>query len=366
MGGGFGSKLQLGAEGLICARLAQAGERAGQADARSQGRASGDRQPSVGGGADQGRRLGRRHDHRVRRPSRGAPAAPAPPRASRCRTSTRSRTAAGRTRTSSSTPASSGRCARRAIRRARFITEIMMDELADRVKMDPVEFRIKNLPPEAPNAMWRAYLREGAAAFGWDKRHPTGDTTPGPIKTGMGVAIGTWGGGGRGPAQAHCEIASDGSVIMRVGTQDLGTGTRTLVAIVDGRDARPAGQRGHAGDRRHDVSASAAARAAARPPRSDQPGDPHRRGQGARRAEGEGRAGARRRRPTSLVADGRPHPRQGQRRRRACRGRTPASRSAPQPISADGDWQPGLSSVTHQRRAVRRGARSTSRPASSR
>ena len=43
-----------------------------------------------------------------------------------------------------------------------FITEIMMDELADLVKMDPVEFRIKNLPPEAPNAMWRAYLREGA------------------------------------------------------------------------------------------------------------------------------------------------------------------------------------------------------------
>ena len=69
-----------------------------------------------------------------------------------------------------------------------FITEIMMDELADKVKMDPVEFRLKNLPPEAPNAMWGSYLREGAAEFGWNKRHPTGDKTPGPIKTGMGVA----------------------------------------------------------------------------------------------------------------------------------------------------------------------------------
>jgi xanthine dehydrogenase YagR molybdenum-binding subunit len=98
--------------------------------------------------------------------------------------------------------------------------------------MDPIEFRIKNLPPEAPNAMWASYLREGAAEFGWNKRHPTGDKAAGPIKTGMGVAIGTWGGGGRGPAQAHCEIASDGSVIMRVGTQDIGTGTRTLVAVV--------------------------------------------------------------------------------------------------------------------------------------
>ena len=100
------------------------------------------------------------------------------------------------------------------------------------VSMDPVQFRIKNLPPQAPNAMWSAYLREGAAEFGWDKRHATGDKTAGPIKPGMGVAIGTWGGGGRGPAQAHCEIGADGSVIMRVGTQDLGTGTRTVLATV--------------------------------------------------------------------------------------------------------------------------------------
>jgi len=113
-----------------------------------------------------------------------------------------------------------------------FHTEIMMDELADQVGMDPVEFRIKNLPPEAPNAMWRSYLREGAAEFGWDKRHATGDTTPGPIKTGMGVSVHTWGGGGRGPAPAHCEIASDGGVVVRLGTQDLGTGTRTLIAVI--------------------------------------------------------------------------------------------------------------------------------------
>jgi xanthine dehydrogenase YagR molybdenum-binding subunit len=112
-----------------------------------------------------------------------------------------------------------------------FITEMYMEELADLVKMDPVEFRIKNLPPEAPNAMWRAYLRQGAAEFGWNKRHPTGDPTPGPIKTGMGVAINTWGGGGS-QGRAHVEISSDGTVVVRCGTQDLGTGTRTLVAVV--------------------------------------------------------------------------------------------------------------------------------------
>jgi xanthine dehydrogenase YagR molybdenum-binding subunit len=112
-----------------------------------------------------------------------------------------------------------------------FVTEVLLEELADRVKMDPVEFRIKNLPPEAPNAMWRSYLRRGAAEFGWDKRHPTGDPAPGPIKSGMGVAVNTWGGGGRG-SQAQCEISPDGLVVVRCGTQDLGTGTNTMIAVI--------------------------------------------------------------------------------------------------------------------------------------
>ena len=112
-----------------------------------------------------------------------------------------------------------------------FLTEILMDELADRVKMDPVEFRVKNCPPDAPNAKWRAYLPEAAKLFGWDKRHPTGDATPGPIKTGFGCAVHQWGGGGRG-SQARCEIMPDGSVVMKCGTQDIGTGTRTIVTMV--------------------------------------------------------------------------------------------------------------------------------------
>jgi len=112
-----------------------------------------------------------------------------------------------------------------------FLTEILMDELADRVKMDPVAFRIKNLPPKAPNAMWADYYEIGAKRFGWDKRHPTGDPAPGPIKNGFGCSAHRWGGGGRG-SQAHCDIMADGSVVMKCGTQDLGTGTRTIVAIV--------------------------------------------------------------------------------------------------------------------------------------
>jgi len=112
-----------------------------------------------------------------------------------------------------------------------FCTEILMDELADRVKMDPVAFRIKNLPDKAPNAMWGEYFEIGAKAFGWEKRHPTGDPTPGPIKNGYGCSAHRWGGGGSG-TRAHVDIAADGSVVVKCGTQDLGTGTRTIVALV--------------------------------------------------------------------------------------------------------------------------------------
>ena len=112
-----------------------------------------------------------------------------------------------------------------------FLTEMLMDELADKLQMDPLEFRIKNLPPEAPNAMWRKYFPVAAERFGWSKRHVTGDPTPGPIKRGMGCAANRWGGGGQG-TKAQCEILPDGSVVVRCGTQDLGVGTKTIVAII--------------------------------------------------------------------------------------------------------------------------------------
>jgi len=112
-----------------------------------------------------------------------------------------------------------------------FVTEVLMDELADQVRMDPVEFRLKNLPPLAPNAMWAKYFPIGAERINWKSRHVTGDPTPGPIKRGLGCSANRWGGAGTG-ARAHCEIAGDGSVVMRCGTQDIGTGNRTIMAMV--------------------------------------------------------------------------------------------------------------------------------------
>jgi xanthine dehydrogenase YagR molybdenum-binding subunit len=113
-----------------------------------------------------------------------------------------------------------------------FITEVLMDELADKVGIDPLEFRLKNLPPEAPNAMWGKYFPMGAEKVGWRRRHKTGDPAPGPIKRGLGCAANRWGGGGSPQTRAHVEIHPDGGALIRVGTQDIGTGTRTVLALV--------------------------------------------------------------------------------------------------------------------------------------
>ena len=113
-----------------------------------------------------------------------------------------------------------------------FITEVVMDDLAAVLKMDPLEFRLKNLPPEAPDALWGQRFKVGAEKFGWSKRHPDGDPAPGPIKRGMGCAANRWAGGGSRQTRGQCEIFPDGGVVMRIGTQDIGTGTRTVVEIV--------------------------------------------------------------------------------------------------------------------------------------
>lgn len=112
-----------------------------------------------------------------------------------------------------------------------FLTELMMDELADQARLDPLEFRLRNLPPDAPNARWRTYYPMGAQKIGWSRRHPTGDPTPGPIKKGMGCSGHLWGGAGQG-TRVHLEIHPDGGVVVQCGTQDIGTGTKTIVAMV--------------------------------------------------------------------------------------------------------------------------------------
>ncbi len=111
-----------------------------------------------------------------------------------------------------------------------FAMESLMDELAYKIGMDPVEFRIKNLPENDAHVR---QLRRGAKEIGWEKRNPTPGGSPGTLKRGFGCACGIWGGGGRPMCQVDVLVGRDGSVKVSCGSQDLGTGTRTyMVAIV--------------------------------------------------------------------------------------------------------------------------------------
>jgi len=110
---------------------------------------------------------------------------------------------------------------------ASFGTESMMDELAVKLGMDPVEFRLLNDPSDVRKREYNV----GRDKFGWAKKYKKPGSSTGTIKTGVGCAGGTWGGGGKG-SEAEAQINPDGTVELRCGTQDLGTGSRTVVALV--------------------------------------------------------------------------------------------------------------------------------------
>jgi xanthine dehydrogenase YagR molybdenum-binding subunit len=112
---------------------------------------------------------------------------------------------------------------------ASFLMESAVDELAYKLGMDPLAFRIKN----DPFPIRQAEYKIGAERIGWkEKWNPRPGAAPGPTKRGVGVACSTWGGGGGGGTQVDVKISPDGGVWVGVGTQDLGTGVRTLIAAI--------------------------------------------------------------------------------------------------------------------------------------
>ncbi|MBV8224324.1 MAG: xanthine dehydrogenase family protein molybdopterin-binding subunit [Verrucomicrobia bacterium] len=110
---------------------------------------------------------------------------------------------------------------------ASFGMESIMDEMALALGMDPVDLRIKNDPSE----IRRQQYRIAAQRFGWSAKYRSLPSSDSPVKTGIGCAGATWGGGGHG-SEAEVRINRDGTVEVLCGTQDLGTGTKTLIAVV--------------------------------------------------------------------------------------------------------------------------------------
>ena len=113
-----------------------------------------------------------------------------------------------------------------------FALEGMIDELAEAIGMDPLALRKKN----DPNPVRQAQYDVGSDEIGWQRRKPSG-SGKGRIKRGLGMASARWGHNARpgtrmGPHGARCVIESDGSVLVANGCQDLGTGTRTIIAML--------------------------------------------------------------------------------------------------------------------------------------
>ena len=116
---------------------------------------------------------------------------------------------------------------------AAVITMGAMDDLAAKLNMDPLDLWTKNLSLTGPRERtYREELPIAAELMGWkEKWRPRGQNISGNIARGLGVSIHTWGGRGHN-SECDLSIHPDGSVDLKMGTQDLGTGTRTTIAIV--------------------------------------------------------------------------------------------------------------------------------------
>ena len=122
-----------------------------------------------------------------------------------------------------------------------FALESAFDELAAELKIDPVEFRLKNYAEEDPSEslpfsskrLRECYTR-GAAEFGWDRRSPEPRSMQdGRFLIGMGMATATYP-INQGPASVRVRLLANGDAVLQCGTQDIGTGTYTVMAQLAG------------------------------------------------------------------------------------------------------------------------------------
>jgi xanthine dehydrogenase YagR molybdenum-binding subunit len=119
--------------------------------------------------------------------------------------------------------------------------ECVMDELAEKLELDPIELRVRNEPAEDPekdipysSRHLIACLREGARRFSWDRRSPRpGQVRDGRWLVGMGMAAATRGN----PlllSKANVRLEPDGFATVRMAMTDIGTGTYTILAQIAG------------------------------------------------------------------------------------------------------------------------------------
>jgi xanthine dehydrogenase YagR molybdenum-binding subunit len=117
--------------------------------------------------------------------------------------------------------------------------ECAMDELAEKLNLDPIELRLRNEPSEDPeqhipysSRHLVACMQEGARRFGWDKRN----AKPGQVRddrwlVGIGMAAATRGNPLR-RSRANVRLNPDGTATVKMAMTDIGTGTYTILAQI--------------------------------------------------------------------------------------------------------------------------------------
>ncbi|WUR15734.1 xanthine dehydrogenase family protein molybdopterin-binding subunit [[Empedobacter] haloabium] len=123
-----------------------------------------------------------------------------------------------------------------------FALESAMDELAVKLAIDPVQLRLANEPAhdEMENLPFssrhlRECLHRGAERFGWARRNPAvGAMREGATILGWGMACASWMAKRR-PAEVTVLLRADGGVTVQSATQDIGTGTYTVLAQMTAR-----------------------------------------------------------------------------------------------------------------------------------
>lgn len=120
-----------------------------------------------------------------------------------------------------------------------FALESALDELAYALKLDPIELRLRNYAErdEGENKPWsskslRECYHQGAMKFGWERRKlEPRSMREGHALVGYGMATATYPARQSG-SSAVAKLRRDGSVVVQAGTQDIGTGTYTIMAQI--------------------------------------------------------------------------------------------------------------------------------------
>jgi len=120
-----------------------------------------------------------------------------------------------------------------------FGLESAIDELADRLGIDPIALRLKNYAESDPEngRPWsskslRQCYEQGAERFGWSKRSPRPRSMrDGSALVGLGMSTATYP-AKRLPASALARLVADGSIVVQAATHEFGTGTYTSMSQI--------------------------------------------------------------------------------------------------------------------------------------